>query len=203
VARRVATLHVGQLLLLVDVDEDVPPDGLEESGTLDLARLKNHVPVREDDDRPPLPAMLYHVERVREEPVREGVFDEVGRDGEQVRVVGVLDAVALEGAEVVGVAQFGAQLFEDDPVAPGALAPYLALQEAPEVAGDPVVVEQGVVHVEEEDHVARPHQKSLQVRPAPSAAPFKPHPHHKERRRLRLAHLSLAANRRLEIRLNA
>ena len=43
------------------------------------------------------------------------------------------------------------------------LAPDLALQVAAEVGGHPVVVEQGVIHVEEEDYVARLHRKSPRV----------------------------------------
>ena len=43
------------------------------------------------------------------------------------------------------------------------LASDLALKVAAQVAGDPVVVEQGVVHVEEEDYVVRLHRAALRV----------------------------------------
>ena len=107
VLRRVAPLDVVELLLLVDVDQDVAVDGVEQPRALDLARLEDDVAVREDHRRAPGARMLDDVERLGKEPVGEGIVDEELRDGEHVRVARMLDAVALERAEVVGVAQLG------------------------------------------------------------------------------------------------
>jgi hypothetical protein len=52
VTGRVALLDVVQLPLLVDVDEHVALDRLEQPGTLDLARLEDHVAVGQDCGRP-------------------------------------------------------------------------------------------------------------------------------------------------------
>ena len=97
------------------------------------------------------------VERAREEPVGERIVDQERRDGEQVRVARVLDAVALQRAEVVGVAELGAQRFEDRPVALLALGADLAREVALQVGGDAVVVEQRVVDVEQEHDAAADH----------------------------------------------
>ena len=55
--------------------------------------------------------------------------------------------VALERAEIVGVAELLAQLLEDRPVVLAPLDPQLAVHEAHEIRDDAIVVEQGVVHV--------------------------------------------------------
>ena len=73
---------------------------------------------------------------------------------EQAQIVHVLDAVLLQGAEVVRVADLRAPCLEDGPVALLAVAPDLALEVAHEVGNHPIVVEQGVVDVEQE-HDAR------------------------------------------------
>ena len=62
----------------------------------------------------------------------------------------VLDAIPLEGPEVVPVAQLGHQRLEDRPVPVPARRPELPLQMPPEVVLNPVVVQQRVVHVHQE-----------------------------------------------------
>src|SRR5438874_749937 len=59
--RRIASLDVVQLLLLVDVDEHATADGVEEPRALDLERLEDHVPVGEDHRRSPGCEVLDHV----------------------------------------------------------------------------------------------------------------------------------------------
>ena len=65
-------------------------------------------------------------------------------------IVGMLDAVTLQGAQVIGVAEFLSQLLEDRPVALLRIGADLARQMAPQVVGYAVVVEQRVVDVEQE-----------------------------------------------------
>src|SRR4029079_17696919 len=61
--------------------------------------------------------------------------------------------VALQRAQVVGVAQLGAQLFEDRPVPVPPCGAELALEMVSEIILHAVVVEQRVVHVQQEHHL--------------------------------------------------
>ena len=44
-----------------------------------------------------------------------------GDDGEETRIAGVLDAIALQGAQIIGIAEFRPQDFEEFPITLGAL----------------------------------------------------------------------------------
>src|SRR5262249_43531817 len=139
--------------LFVDVNQDVAVNSLEQARAVDFAGLEDDVAVGEDDDRAPLFEVVDDVEGGWVEPIGERIVNEVVRDGEQVGIARGLDAVALKDAQVVGVAKLGAERLEDPPVALGALLAALALELALEIGGDAVVVEQGVVDVDEEDDV--------------------------------------------------
>ena len=147
---RVLPLDVLDLTLLVDVDQHAPLDRLEQAGALDLARLEHDVAVGQDHRRPPRGEALDDVERGRIEAVGERVLQEERGQPEHVRIVRVLHAVALQRPQVVGVAELGAQRFEDRPVALLTLGAERARQVPLEIGGHPVVVEQGVVDVEQE-----------------------------------------------------
>jgi hypothetical protein len=60
----------------------------------------------------------------------------------------VLDAVALQGAEIIAVAQLIEELFENRPVPVAAGRPELTLKVALEVILNAIVVEQRVVDVD-------------------------------------------------------
>ena len=92
-------------MLLVDVDEDVASRPRRDPRALHLARLEDHVAVGEDDGRSERSERAEHVECARVETVREGVVHEERRHGQQVRIALIRRPVALEGAEVVGVAE--------------------------------------------------------------------------------------------------
>src|SRR5262249_54831266 len=62
-ARRVSPLNVIEHQLFVNVDQYAPFDGVPQTRPSYFARLENHVAVREDHRRPPLPHMLQRVER--------------------------------------------------------------------------------------------------------------------------------------------
>jgi hypothetical protein len=94
---------VGELLFLVDVDEDAAFEGFPEAAALDLAGLEDDVAVGEDDGSAPLADVLDDIEREWVEARGEGVIDEEAGELEELHVVGVFDAVALQCAEVVGV----------------------------------------------------------------------------------------------------
>src|SRR5262245_5087124 len=59
---RVTLLDVIQRLFLVNINEHVTVYSFKDAGAFDLARLKHHVAVRENDGRPPGAEPLKHVE---------------------------------------------------------------------------------------------------------------------------------------------
>ena len=63
----------------------------------------------------------------------------------------MLDPVALQRAEVVTVTELVHEALEDRPVPVAACRPELALEMALDIGLDVVVVEQGVVDIDEED----------------------------------------------------
>src|SRR5215472_11753617 len=151
---RIALLDVVQLLLLVNVNQHLAIDGFPQAGALDLARLEDHVAVGEDHARAQLLAVRDGVERTRIEPVGEWVIEQERGHFEDVRIARILDAVALEGAEIIRVAEFLAELLEQHPVALLPLSAKGPSQVFAQVGGDTVVVEQGVVDVEQKNYLA-------------------------------------------------
>src|SRR5215472_10547519 len=71
----------------------------------------------------------------------------------------VFDPVALQRAEIVAIAQFVEQLLEDCPISVAAGSPELALEVAPQIGLDVVVVDQCVVDVDEEYGGVRGHRQ--------------------------------------------
>ena len=65
----------------------------------------------------------------------------------------ILQPVALERAKIVGVAEGAAQFLEQGKVAGARILPIMGDKMIAEVALDVVVVQQRVVHIEQEDHV--------------------------------------------------
>src|SRR5439155_24975691 len=82
------------------------------------------------------------------------------------------NAVALQGPEVIHVTQLRAQLLQEHPVALLALGPEGDGQVVAEIRRDLVVIEQGVVHVEQEHDLARARHDFASV-----AFRFSPLPH--------------------------
>src|SRR5262249_15025105 len=146
-----ALLDVIELLLLVDVDEHAAFDDLAETRALDLARLEDDVAIREDDGRAEAGGVLDRVDRARIEPVCERVVHQEARYGQQRVITRMADARVLERAQVVGVAELRAELLEDLEVLLRAFRADLLHEVAPQVERHPIVVEQGVVDVEEDD----------------------------------------------------
>src|SRR5215472_5719621 len=95
--------------------------------------------------------MLDHVERVGVKPRGERIVDHEVGNGEQSGVAGILNSILLQSAQIVGVAELRPQLLEDVPIALLPLWSDLLLQVPLKVGGDAVVVEERVVHVEQED----------------------------------------------------
>src|SRR4051812_871386 len=83
----------------------------------------------------------------------ERVFEEEMRGRQHMRVARESRAVHLERAEIIGVAECGADVLEDSPISLLALMPDLTLEMIPEVGRNAVVVEKGIIDVEEEDEI--------------------------------------------------
>src|SRR5882762_800003 len=152
---RKAPLDGIQHLLLVQVNEDSAVYRVPQARALHLARLENHIAVGEDDRGSETPATRERCQRTRIEPVRERVVHQEERHPQQLRIVEVLQAIALQSAEIVGVTELRAQLFENRPVAVAARAAELALQMGAEIGLHGVVVEERIVHVEQEHDFRR------------------------------------------------
>ena len=75
------------------------------------------------------------------------------RHGEHAQVARAGVAIALQRAEVVGVAELVPELLEQLPVPAAAVLADLRIEMRAQIGGDAIVVEQRVVDVEEEDDV--------------------------------------------------
>ena len=85
------------------------------------------------------------------EPIGERVIHQIRGHRQQMDVLRMLDPIALQGPEVVAVAQLVEQLLEDRPVAIAAGRAEFAFEMTLQIGLDAVVVEQCVVDVDKED----------------------------------------------------
>lgn len=95
------------------------------------------------------------VESGRVEPLCEGIVHEEGRHAQNPWIVQVFQTVALERAEVVGVAPLDTKVLENGPVPIPAFRPELALEMSLEVGLDVIVVDQRVVDVQKKHGVGK------------------------------------------------
>jgi hypothetical protein len=157
---RVFGFNVIEFRLFVNVYKDVAFEGVAKAGAIDFAGLEDHIAVAENDGVAETAGVIDGVERLGEKTVREGIVDHEVGNFEELGVAGALDAIALEGSEVVGVTELGAELLEDLPVAVGATGTDFVLEMALEIGGDAIVVDKGVIDVEEEYGVGSIHGAS-------------------------------------------
>ena len=108
--------HVGQFVLLVDVNHDASLDRFEQPRALHLARLEYNVAVAQQRRRPPPFDMRDGVERVGVKPVGKRIIDQKPRNGQQPQIMRIFDAVTLQRPEVIGIPQLPAQFLEQLPV---------------------------------------------------------------------------------------
>src|SRR5215469_2930931 len=137
--------------LLVQIDEHPPLDRIPQAGAAHLARLEHHVSVGQDDGRAEAAAVRQRFQRVGIEAIRKRVVDQKGRDQQELRIVEILQAIALQRAEIVRVSELRAQRLEDGPVVVALRAAELAREMCAEVILYRIVVEQCVVDVEQEN----------------------------------------------------
>ena len=104
-AGRIHPLDVGQRLFLVDIDQHMAAEGLPQSRAFDLARLKHRVAVGQDHRPAPSAGPFHHVEGVRIQPLREWIVDHPVRHPQQPRIVQVLEPIALQRAQIIGIAR--------------------------------------------------------------------------------------------------
>src|SRR6185312_12287828 len=95
--------------------------------------------------------MLQGLERSREQPVGEGVVHEKRGHPQKLHFARMLDAETLERTEVVAITECREELFQDRPVAVARGNAEAALEMILQILLDPVIVEQRVVHIDEED----------------------------------------------------
>ena len=91
-------------------------------------------------------------QRTRIQPVGERVVEQEGGESQQGRFVIAVLAEGLRRPQVVGIAQFGSPRFVDRLVARLSVRAEVALQVRGQVGAEAVVVQQGVVDVEQEHH---------------------------------------------------
>jgi hypothetical protein len=160
---RIFGFHVVEFKLFVHIDKDVAFEGVIKAGAIDFARLEDDVAVAEDDGLTETAGMLNCIERLGKQAVGEGIVDHEIRNREELRLAGALDAIALEGSEVIGITEFGAELLEDLPVAVGGAGADFGLEMALEIGGDAIIIDERVVDVEEEYGIGWIHEFSWTV----------------------------------------
>src|SRR5471030_2965719 len=113
-------------------------------------RLEDHVAVRQQHHRAGRRQPRQRVQCARIQALGERIVEQEGRHAQQPRVAAGLLAETLQRAEVIDIAQFGAQRFEDVPVTRAAFGAELVFQPRAQVVLDTVVVEQRVVAIDQE-----------------------------------------------------
>ena len=93
--------------------------------------------------------MLQCGERTRIKLLGEGIVHQKRGHQQQLRVVEILEPVALQGAEIVRIAELRAQLFENRPVAITLGTAELTFEMLAEILLHGIVIEQGIVHIEQ------------------------------------------------------
>src|SRR5215831_3244515 len=117
----------------------------------DFAGLEDDISIRQDHGRAETAQPLQHLQGVRVEPLSERVVHEEGGHRQQLHLARMFDTEALEGADIVAIAQLGEQILQDSPIAGAGSDPIGLIEMVLQVLLDPVIVEQCVVDIDEED----------------------------------------------------
>ena len=140
-----------QFFFLVHVNEHAAGKPLVKPRAKDFVRLKHHVAIRKYRCLPPLLDVLHGIERIGIETVGKRILQQKVGDRHQMLVVRMVQAITLQRAEIIRVAQLGAQRFENLPVNLSALLANFRSQMGAQIGDHLVVVQQGVVHVEQKN----------------------------------------------------
>src|SRR5256712_2419457 len=111
--------------------------------------------------------MSEDIERAGIQRAGKRIVNQKRRHQQQPRVAHIAEPVALQRAQVVRVAQLGAQLLEDRPVPVPAFNTELAREMIPEIVLHKIIVEQRIVAVEEEYDIIRGSHVVASTAPTP------------------------------------
>jgi len=78
------------------------------------------------------------------------VIGQEKRNLQEVRIARILRPVALQSAEIIGVAELRTQFFEYRPVAFPALGAERLREVAAQVGSDPIIINERVIDIEQE-----------------------------------------------------
>src|SRR5512146_999486 len=101
--------------------------------------------------------MCNDVKRVRKQPVGERVVHQESRYCQQMGITRMCDAIALECTKVIGIAQLRSQLLEDGPIELFTLVTDFLLEMLFQISRDPIIVQECVVDIEQENDDRRWH----------------------------------------------
>src|SRR2546423_6345848 len=154
VASGKAPLDLQKVILLVVINQHVAPRRQEQSGPRDLRRLKDAVPIRQDGDVAESPEPRHDLDRAWKQIAFERHAQHRTVD---VRAAGLVWKCSAEATQRLGEiddAFLAAHFLIQRPKAQGAIGGYKTRDSAPDVLFDAVVVEERVIHVEEEHQVS-------------------------------------------------
>ena len=151
----IAPLDVIEGFFLMNVNQYASRHRIGETGALNFVRLKDDVTVRQDDGGTKADQAFQYFESGREQTICERIIDEEGRHGKQLDVTRMLAPIPLQRTEVVAIAELGEKVFQDAPVAVASDAAIRTLEMIFQVLLNPVVVEQRVVDVDQENDRVR------------------------------------------------
>src|SRR3546814_1581793 len=134
---------MGGYRLLVQINENRAINRLRQPRDVDLARLKDHVAVGEDRGLAPLSDVFDDLQCARIEALCERIVEQEAANGEDRRIVRLRTAIALQGAQVIRITEFGAQLLKNAPILLRTVCADRLFEVALKVGNDAVVVEQG------------------------------------------------------------
>src|ERR1039457_5902364 len=146
-----------QYPLLVQVNEYPAVDRIPNSGAPDFARLEYHVAVRQDDRPAQAAQMIDGRQCSRIDQVRKRVLQQILRQVQQLRIAVEPGAKRLQTTQVIGDPKFFAKSAKDRPIALATAGAERQLQSIAEIRAESVVVEQGVVDIQQEDDAVGQH----------------------------------------------
>ena len=135
---RVAALDGREHLLLVEIDHHAALHGIPQPRAHNFARLENHITVRQDGRGAGPAAVRHGSQGARVQAAREWIVDEKPRHSQQLGVIRIFHAIALQGAEIVRIPELGAKCLEEGPVTLAGGPAKLALQVIAQVPLEPL-----------------------------------------------------------------
>ena len=136
------------------VDQHVFAEQRPQSRPLHLARLKGGVAIREDDGRAKRLRAPNGIDSTRIEAIGKAVIGKPSGHPQHAGIVHRLQAIELQRPEIIDIALCDAQLLEDRPIAVARSLPVLVRHVRPQIGLHPIVVDQRVVDIEQNDEIA-------------------------------------------------